>query len=218
MNKYPKIQTVFLRDQNNKYRTLLKGQFARPEFEYLARNLWEFTEKIDGTNIRVDWIHEIHFDFPGEHNLGFSGRTDNAQIPAFLFAKLQEMFPEEKFAHLYPETSMTLYGEGYGARIQKGGGNYIPDGVGFILFDVQIGDNWLDRENVQDIANFLEVDTVPVVGQGTLFDAIEMVRDGFQSHVGIQIAEGLVMRPVIELIDRRGRRIITKIKHKDFVG
>ena len=29
-------------------------------------------------------------------------------------------------------------------------------------------------------------------------------------------AEGLVMRPAIELLDKRGRRIITKIKHKDF--
>jgi len=211
MNKYPKIQTVFLRDPDNKYRTLLEGQFARPEFEYLAHNEWEFTEKIDGTNIRVSWDCKTD-------KVALNGRTDNASIPAFLVARLMEMFPVEKFAHLYPETSMTLYGEGYGARIQKGGGNYISDGVGFILFDVQIGDNWLDRENVQDIANFLEVDTVPVVGQGTLFDAIEMVRDGFQSHVGIQIAEGLVMRPVIELIDRRGRRIITKIKHKDFVG
>jgi len=209
MDKYPKIQTVYLRDPDNKYKTLLEGQFARPEFEYLARNPWEFTEKIDGTNIRVSW------DCEPVCKVTFSGRTDNASIPAFLFAKLQEMFPVEKFAHLYPETSMVLYGEGYGARIQKGGGNYIPDGVSFILFDVQIG-NWLERENVQDIANFLEVDTVPVVGQGTLFDGIEMVREGFQSRIGTQTAEGLVMRPVVELATRRGQRVITKIKHKDF--
>ena len=205
---YPKIQTIFLRDPDNKYKTLLEGQFARPEFEYLAHNLWEFTEKIDGTNIRVEWDYEVD-------QVAFNGRTDNASIPAFLVAKLMEMFPADKFAHLYPETSMVLYGEGYGARIQKGGGNYIPDGVGFILFDVQIG-NWLDRENVQDIADFLEIDTVPVVGRGTPLADVAMVREGFQSRVGTQMAEGLVMRPVVELADRRGRRVITKIKHKDF--
>ena len=48
MIKYPKIQTVYLRDPETKYRTLLEGQFALPEFEYLANNEWIFTEKIDG--------------------------------------------------------------------------------------------------------------------------------------------------------------------------
>lgn len=210
MNAYSKIETVYLRDPTNKYRTLLDGQFARPEFEYLARNEWTFTEKIDGVNVRVNW------DCSPVDKIIFGGRTDNAQIPTFLLAKLQELFPVKKFAHLYPETPMTLYGEGYGARIQKGGGNYIPDGVSFILFDVMIG-NWLERGNVQDIADYLGIDIVPVIGRGTLLDAIEMAREGFQSRVGTQTAEGLVMRPTVELSDRRGRRIITKIKHKDFV-
>lgn len=206
MNKYPKIQTVYLRDPATKYRTLLK-EFACLEFEYLANNEWVFTEKIDGTNMRVDWDGE---------RITFGGRTERAQIPAFLVNKLQEMFLPGKFLILYPETPMTLYGEGYGARIQKGGGNYIPDGVSFILFDVMINNNWLGRENVEDIANHLEIDVVPIVGRGCLAYAVDMARNGFQSHIGTQVAEGLVMRPAVELCNRRGQRIITKIKHKDF--
>ena len=55
---------------------------------------------------------------------------------------------------------VTLYGEGFGAKIQKGGGNYIPNGQSFILFDVVI-DGWLlQRKNVQDIATKLGIDTV----------------------------------------------------------
>jgi len=206
MEKYPKIHTVYLRDPENKYKTLLDGQFALPEFEYLADNEWIFTEKVDGTNIRVHWDCERVY---------FGGRTDKAQIPTFLFAKLQEMFPAEKFAALYPETPMTLYGEGYGARIQKGGGNYISDGVSFILFDIMIG-NYLDRENIEDIANHLGLDVVPIIGRGTLADAVAIARTGFQSVIGSQIAEGLVMRPAVDLISRTGKRIISKIKHKDF--
>jgi len=30
------------------------------------------------------------------------------------------------------------------------------------------------------------------------------------------MAEGLVMRPMVDLLDRRGRRILAKIKAKDF--
>ena len=213
MDKYHKIQTVFLRDPANKHKTLLYGQFALPEFEYLADNQWMFTEKIDGTNVRVNWT-------PGAIATGveFGGRTDRAQLPANLFKRLQELFLEEKFAALYPDTPMTLFGEGYGAKIQKGGNKYIPDGVGFILFDVRIGGNWLDRENVLDIAVHLDLDVVPVISGGTLWQAVTLCERGFNSVIaeGGHMAEGLVMRPTVELVSRTGKRIIAKVKTKDF--
>jgi hypothetical protein len=209
MQKYPKIQTVFLRDPETNHRYLLEGQYALPEFDYLCDCKWNFTEKIDGTNIRVDWDHE-------EKRKRIGGRTDNAQIPVFLLDKLHDLLPLEKFEESYPDTPMTLYGEGYGAKIQKGGGNYIPDGVSFILFDVLISDFWLKREDVHDIADHLEIDVVPEFGSGTLYEAVDMVREGFLSKAGSQVAEGLVMRPEVELRTRRGDRIMSKIKYKDF--
>jgi ATP-dependent RNA circularization protein (DNA/RNA ligase family) len=209
--KYPKIQTVYKRDPSTRYRTLLEGRFALPEFEYLADLEWVWTEKIDGTNVRIIWSPE---DDPP---LSFKGRTDKAQFPTFLYDRLQQMFSVDTFRELYPDVPMVLYGEGYGARIQKGGGNYIPDGVSFLLFDVMIGGFWLERENVEDIAAHLGIDVVPIVGLGPLHEAIQVTRDGFQSHIGSQVAEGLVMRPSVELQTRRGQRIITKVKHKDFV-
>ena len=208
MEPYHKIQTVYKRDPENKFRTLLEGQFALPEFEYLAGNDWVFTEKIDGTNIRVGW--------DCTERVRFGGRTERAQIPPFLLDRLQVLFPPAKFGLLYPDTPMTLYGEGYGAKIQKGGGNYISNGVDFILFDVRVNDWWLKREDVEDIAAHLMIDTVPVIGTGTLFDAVEMARNGIESEIGTQAAEGLVMRPAVELFTRAGHRIIAKIKNKDF--
>jgi len=55
MQQYHKIQTVYLRDPETRYKALLDGQLAKPEFDYLQHNQWEFTEKVDGTNIRVEW-------------------------------------------------------------------------------------------------------------------------------------------------------------------
>lgn len=205
--KYPKIKTVYKRDPSTNYKTLLEGEFAQPEFEYLVDNTWVWTEKVDGMNIRVIWDGYV---------LIIAGRTDRAQIPRPLRDKLWEMFTVEMFSSQYPNTPMILYGEGYGARIQKGGGNYISDGVDFILFDVMVGDVWLERENIVDIAGCMGIDMVPIIGFGSLYAAVETARKGPVSRIGSQRMEGLVMRPAWGLADRRGQRIITKIKYKDF--
>ena len=203
MKEYHKIQTVFKRDMANNAKTLLDGQFSMPEFEYLARNSWSFTEKVDGTNIRVIWDGV---------SVSFGGKTDNAQIPAKLIDRLRERFcGDGKFAGF---DSCCLYGEGYGANIQKGG-TYRQD-QDFVLFDVRIGEWWLRREDVVDVANKLGIDVVPIIGTGTLFDMVERARQGFDSAWGNFKAEGIVARPECELICRNGDRIITKIKCKDF--
>ena len=203
--QYHKIQTVFKRDPDTKFKTLLEEEYSLPEFEYLRHNEWVWTEKVDGTNIRVMWDGE---------KIVFGGKTERAQIPANLFQRLQELFPANFFKGL-ELPPMTLYGEGFGARIQKGGGNYIPDGVGFCLFDVFCG-MWLERDSVQDIGLKLALPIAPVIGRGTLDQMVEYVRTGFDSYWGEFEAEGLVARPLTELLTRRGHRIITKLKCKDF--
>ncbi len=209
MKEYHKIQSVFLRDPANRHKTFLMGQYSEPAFEYLKDNEWVFTEKVDGTNIRVGWN--------GEH-VSFGGRTDDAQTPTFLLNKLAERFPKERIAATFPEsTDVVLYGEGYGAKIQKGGGNYIADGQDFVLFDVMIGGIWLERNNVEGIADKLGIKVVPIRGRGTLAQMIEYAAAGFSSEWGPFIAEGVVARPACEMLDRRGHRLITKVKHKDFI-
>ena len=207
MTPYPKIQTLYKRTSTG---ALIMGVFSQPEFEYLRNIQWIFTEKVDGTNIRVMWDGK---------QVQFGGRTDNAQIPAPLVNYLNATFTAEKMlANLeFPESPICLYGEGYGAKIQKGGGNYIPDGVAFVLFDVRADVWWLQLDDVCDIAKRLGLKVVPFRGQGMLCEMTNMVKRGLQSFWGGFYAEGLVARPVIELKDRAGRRIITKLKHKDFL-
>ena len=203
--KYPKIQSIFKRDENTHY--FIDDAFSLPEFEYLKSNFWIWTEKIDGMNMQVDWNGEI---------VKFGGKTDNAQIPSSLFNKLQEMFTIEKFNRFYSDTPMCLYGEGYGVKI-RGGGKYIPDGVDFILIDVLIDGWWLKRESIEDIANKLKIDVVPIVGRGTLMDAIAIIKSyRLKSKWGDFLVEGLVLKPEVELKTRAGERVISKIKHKDY--
>ncbi len=208
MKTYHKIPTVFSRDPNTNYKTLMDGQFATPEFEYLQHNIWVFTEKVDGTNIRVMFENG---------QITFGGKTDKAQIPVTLVNKLNEIFlPQiDTFTELFKDAVICMYGEGYGPKIQKGGGNYRND-QSYVLFDIRIGEWWLKREDVEDIGKKFGLDVVPIIGEGTLQNMIEKVKKGFNSIWGDFAAEGIVARPKTELIARNGQRIITKIKHKDF--
>lgn len=210
MKEYHKIETVYDRDVNGTKR-LVEGKFRNETVAYLADCEWEFTEKIDGTNIRIYW---------DGHKITFGGRTDKAQIPAHLVNKLNEIFlneeTEQLFEQKFGEMEVTLFGEGYGVKIQNGG-NYRPD-VGFILFDVLIGDNYQSRESVEDVAKAFALEIVPVVLCGSIQEAVDFVKTNPNSTIGTAKMEGVVGKPKVELRDRCGHRIIVKIKCKDFGG
>ncbi len=204
---YHKIQSVFKRDPDNHYKTFLMWDWSEPEFSYLADNMWVATEKIDGTNTR------IHV---GTSGFCVGGRTDNAQLQVDLMNRLNDVGNRTAGLGL---DGLTLYGEGYGAGIQKGGGGYRPD-KGFILYDVMVTDTgmFLERENVFDIANKLGVGHVFVTAMMSLRDSVNWFSEGgpVPSFERVTDAEGWVLRPAVELRNRMGQRIITKLKVTDF--
>lgn len=223
MREYHKINAPFKRNMAGD-KKLIIGDWALQEFEYLKDCQWEFTEKVDGTNIRIYFERRFRgsmdggIEFMGPY---VGGRTDKAQIPPNLLVALNEQFNNEfmrsSVRHMMESRdihNLMLYGEGYGPKIQ-GGGKYRED-ASFVLFDVQVGDTWLLREAVNDIGEKLTIDTVPVIGYGSLHDAIAGVKKGLGSMWGDFEAEGIVARPAVPLFDRQGKRIITKIKAVDF--
>lgn len=208
MIEYNKIETLWERDMDGS-KKLIEGKFRNPTVEYLKDNTWVFTEKVDGTNIRVHW---------NGHKVLFGGRVEDAQIPSHLLNKLIEMFctdeAEQIFEQKFGEMEVMLFGEGYGPKIQKGG-SYRPD-VSFILFDVLISGNYQPRSSVEDIAKAFGIDVVPIIFEGTIQEGVDFVKSNPKSTMGTAMMEGLVGRPKIEMRDRCGKRVIVKIKVKDF--
>ena len=208
MREYPKIETIFSRDTEGT-KKLIFGTYRDETVKYLRFNDWQFTEKIDGTNISVEW---------DGHAVSFHGRTERAQIPKHLLEYLEKTFltteAEELFEQTYGDKNVIFYGEGYGAKIQNGG-NYRSD-VSFILFDVLIGDNWQEREWVEKTAKMFGIDVVPVVFVGSLEEGVDYVMEHHPSTIGTAMMEGVVGRPMVEMRDRLGKRIIVKIKWEDF--
>lgn len=213
MSEYHKIETLYERDEKS-FR--LKPEMILKNPVYGLIREWVWTEKIDGTNIRAIWT---------DGNLTFGGKTDNAQIHGDLVRWLYENITPEKMRAVFPQSNVILYGEGYGAGIQKGGGLYSP-AKRFILFDVFVADTentrlggwWLSDDNMRDVAMKLGLDAVPLVGTMTLEEAATKIRAGFKSYLngGQAQAEGMVGRPMEALYDKKGHRLIVKLKTKDF--
>lgn len=210
MIEYTKIETPFERDMDGS-KKLIEGKYRNEAVYYLKDSQWICTEKIDGTNIGVLW---------DGHRVSYQGRTERAQIPAHLTNKLIELFGgdvnEELFEQKFGDMPVILFGEGYGVKIQNGG-NYRPD-VSFILFDVYLPEQnlWLKRDAIEDIAKAFNVDVVPIVMRGTIEEAVEFVKTKPKSTIGTANMEGLVCKPEVDLLDRMGRRVMVKIKVKDF--
>lgn len=220
--KYPKINTVWKRDENNKYR-IADGDLSLQEFGLIKE--WHITEKIDGTNIRVCWDGE---------NITFGGRTDKTEIPKRLMEKLMQIFTPEKMKECFKDEPIrtftdeemiirrkpiVLFGEGYGNKIQDYGSKYIKEGVDFILFDVYAGGLWVERENLEDIAKKLGIAIVPSLGMMTIENAISFVKSKPKSTISQEdlTIEGIVATSKPILMTRRGERLMWKIKVKDYV-
>ena len=252
-NTYQKINTLYKRDINNII--MQHYEWSCPEFEYLRKLPWDATEKIDGTNMRIEVIQTPMLKLDSEDILGvqfdvtFKGKTDNAQIPPHLEKYMKETFDENRVLYslgiekyipienwaehgwcvskedltpVYDKIPLkyTIYGEGYGMKIQKGGGRYLSNSVSFIGFDVKVNDMYLLRDNAMEVFKKLGADTVPYLGQMTIDEAIEKVRKGFVSAISEDrtlMAEGIVLSSPLGLKNRRGERLIVKIKYMDFV-
>jgi len=200
MESYPKMLNLFKFDEATGNR---RREYSCVEFTFLQECPWVLMEKVDGMNVR------IIFDEDGSHVV--KGRTDRAVLHPDLVAAIDTMVAGCGLA------SITLYGEGYGGGIQKGG-VYRPD-KSFILFDAwREVSGYLPFSELHDLAVGKGIPLVPVIGTATLRSAYERVQRGMQSTLRIDggFAEGLVGRPLIPLRGIHGQRLMVKVKHRDY--
>lgn len=216
MIEFPKIETLYDRDE--KTHKIIVGQLRCAEFGNIRR--WVVTEKIDGCNVRVR--------LSPDNTVFYGGRTDNAQMQVVLLDFLKNTLPVEKLRSAF-ETStdaeVVLYGEGYGEKIQNGGA--YRSGVSLRLFDVLVGKWWLEPDAISDVASKLGILTVPAVADASELpespeDLVALLGNAGNSTVSMEDggsgirAEGVVARPVPMLFDRKGHRVVWKLKFKDF--
>lgn len=160
----------------------------------------------------------------------FNGLGIKEFVPVSEFFEHNWLALDEKSKEAIPDINRvpkmyTIYGEGYGAKIQACGSQYLEDSNKVIGFDVKVtynnGDElYLLSKNRDEIMNKMGMPIVPTIGYFTIQEAINYVKRGFVSHVAENnkgfIAEGLVCKSPVGLKNRQGQRIIFKVKTCDW--
>ena len=120
------------------------------------------------------------------------------------------------------EIPVYIYGEYFGADIQKCGSRYIQNGNDFLVFDIKQQGWWTPKDVRDALCKDLKLNTVPFLGVMTLKEIEDKVRAGFTTQFDraadpTMLEEGIVARPTIPLCDGSGNRIIVKVKYCDYI-
>ena len=165
-------------------------------------------EKIHGTSANISYSNKtIHF-FPG------GCKYENFMVnfdPEELKERIEELCVEK----------IKICGEAYGGKCQKMRETY-GDKLKFVAFEVKIGKNWLAVPQAELIVKGLDLEFIHYVKISTDLKSIDEQRDAdsvqaIRNGMGAgKKREGVVLRPLIEVIKNNGERIISKHKREDF--
>lgn len=165
-------------------------------------------EKIHGTSANISYSNQTLHLFPGGEN----------------YDKFLKLFNKEKLKEKIESLGVekiTIYGEAYGGK-QQGMRETYGNELKFIVFEVKIGKKWLSVPQAEQIVKDLELEFIDYVKIPTEMKYIdrEMLKPSIQAkRNGIledKMREGIVLRPLIEVIKNNGERIIAKHKNPKF--
>jgi len=161
------------------------------------------TEKIHGTNARVAYIDGERM--AGSHNLRRKEGNNVYWMP-FELDWVQSLLGSLSESHKH----VILFGEIYGAKVQKGFSYDVRDGVGFRIFDIMVDGNYLDFTEMIVLAHRHDAQLVPVLRVMPFsIEEVKSLANG-KSTIGDNIREGVVIRPVQERRDPKIGRVILK--------
>ena len=171
------------------------------------------TEKIHGTSAHIKFKEDkLHF---------FSGGAKHDQFLT-LFNQDELLAKFRANAEEHPEVKeITIFGEAFGGKMQGMKETYGPD-LKFIAFEVYIHDQWCSVPQAEKIALKFGFEFVPyeiietteeAINAAMMSDSVVAVRNGMGTG---KMREGVVLRPIAELIYPNGGRVICKHKRPEF--
>lgn len=166
-------------------------------------------EKIHGTSAHIKWSKKDGLSF-------FSGgETHSRFLILFKQDELKDLLAS------FQQDEIIIYGEAYGGKQQGMKATYGLD-LKFIAFDVKMNGNWLDVPTAETMIKYLKLDFVDYTRLRPTLENLNAERDRSSvqaSRNGCgddKLREGIVIRPIKELVDERGNRIIAKHKRAEF--
>ena len=176
-------------------------------------------EKIHGTSAHIKW-HPI-----SDSITFYSGGASYDTFVSLFDANALK----DKFKEIFPERSVTVFGEAYGGKMQKMSDTYGKE-LKFVAFDVYVGNGkgedeesrWVSVPQAEEICNnigieFVDYELIPTdmeyINAERDKPSVQAIRNGCGND---KIREGVVLRPPFELTLNNGKRLIAKHKHDKF--
>jgi hypothetical protein len=166
-------------------------------------------EKIHGTSAHIQKGKDNNVTF-------FAGGAKHAEfLSIFNIDELTQRLIEKTNA------PFTIYGEAYGGSMQKMSKTY-GNRLRFIAFEVKIGDSWLNVPKAEEFAVSFGLDFVSYKLINTSIEEIDAEKDAPSiqaQRLGMGdnlIREGIVLRPLEEVVFNNGERAIAKHKADAF--
>jgi len=165
-------------------------------------------EKVHGTSAHIKYTAETD-----KIKYYSGGSTHMTFIEIFNHNELIEKF--RAMGH----SEMIIYGEAYGGKCQ-GMSEFYGKDLSFIAFEVFIDGTWLDVPTAQTICIFMNIPFMPYERIPCALEAIDQERDRDSiigklrtGNDGI-IREGVVLRPIVELVHQHENSKPIRVKHK----
>jgi len=127
----------------------------------------------------------------------------------------------KKLDEITPTKHVHVYGEYYGGKIQGMSKTYGTKML-FVAFEVKIGDTWLNVPKAEEFVKSLGLEFVHYTKIPTTIEAINAERDAdsvqaIRNGMGEgHIREGIVLRPLEEVMLNNGKRVIAKHKRDEY--
>lgn len=164
-------------------------------------------EKIHGTSAHLAWKN-------GEVTIFSGGEKYERFAALFDVPKLTGLFMG--LGH----DEVIVYGEAYGGSQQKQAWRYGPE-LRFVAFDVKVNGEWLNVPDAEKLVRDLGLEFVFYRRIAVKLSAIDAERDAPSTQAARNgiiepcRREGVVLRPIVECVDHRGERVITKHKRDE---
>jgi len=177
----------------------------------MFKEAWSL-EKCHGTSSHISWNYKqksIRYFSGGEKYTKFLNLFDQEHI-------------KWKFQELFLDTNVTIFGEAYGGK-QQGMSDTYGSNLRFIAFDVKVNDMWMDVPNADRICKNFNIDFVPYRKITTDIEIVNAERDR-DSEIAVingcgsgKMREGVILRPLMEMVLANGERVICKHKRNEFM-
>lgn len=164
-------------------------------------------EKIHGTSAHISWKDgHVTYSSGGEKHDRFITLFDDEKLTAAFVA----------LGH----PDVTVYGEAYGGKQQGQSWRYGNE-LRFVAFEVRVGETWLAVPNAADVSAKLGLEFVHFKRISTDLASVDAERDAPSEQAkrngveGDQPREGIVLRPLEEILRNNGHRVMAKHKRDE---